>query len=547
MSKGKLLSKLNFFKKKKRVSRETLRSNSTMEPRSNTMESIPELVRGNTLPVISRNSSGANLYSNKRKNISSSSVEDTDKKKKQPYLGPDQASSSDCPIPTPAPSATTSSVCHNISAETNKKEKNRSSSPVSMCCDNNESEAVASSSGSNDQKDKKMKEVEIEDKKSIDNSQKVNISENSNEIITPSTSTPNINNKNKNLDTPPHTPTIFVTSKSTISSIDADDSNGNGNDANRDADTNTNEVKNHVDEFDLYVEDIFNKLALDTNLTTEADTEASPNRFNRAATEHYNPAEHLTTESLTPIHSSLNLTAIPNQSYQPVPSTLSTVQTNDITPTTETNNNVAVNTLNNNTKKEAYNNETDTLKKNNDNKKEKIIEEDSSSRGKENKTNDNKAKNNDIEKYLEKETTHTVAESMDILNNTIEMLKCGICLDILLDPKIVEPCGHSFCNHCLRLLQTRVCPLCRTRIHAYHTSILLNELSELVAKFTLNAEQMEERKQCLKEMEEKDKHLNDECMRLMELMELAHQPENQNNYSVQFNELVELNETDDDI
>jgi len=54
---------------------------------------------------------------------------------------------------------------------------------------------------------------------------------------------------------------------------------------------------------------------------------------------------------------------------------------------------------------------------------------------------------------------------MEVLNNTIDMLKCGICLDILLDPKIVEPCGHSFCNHCLRLLQTRICPLCRTRIH----------------------------------------------------------------------------------
>ena len=545
MSKGKLLSKLNIFKKKKRVSREIVRSNSSTEPHN--METIPELVRGNTLPVTSRDSEESNLYSNKRKSISMSSDEEVDNKKKQPYFGPDQASSSDCPIPTPAPSATTSSVCHNISTETNKKEKDRSSSIVSMCCDEKGSEAVAPTSDSNNQKGKKMEEVEMEeDKKLIDNNQKINISENSSQNVTPSTPPPDIKNKNKNLDTPPYTPTIFVTSKSTISSIDVDDGNENGNDVNTNIDNNMNEIKTQVEEFDLYVEDILNKFALDTNITTEADTEANPNRFNRAATEQYNPAEHLTTESLTPIHSSINLTNIPNQTFQPVPSSLSTVQTNDITPTTETNN-IAVNTINNNTKKEVYNHESDTLKKNNDNKKDKKIEEDNSSRDKENKTNDNKAKNNDLEKYLEKETTHTVSESMDVLNNTIEMLKCGICLDILLDPKIVEPCGHSFCNHCLRLLQTRVCPLCRTRIHDYHSSVLLNELSELIAKFSLDKEQLEEREKCLQEIEEKDKHLNDECMRLMELMELAHQPENANNYSVQFNELIELNETDDDI
>ncbi|OUM70058.1 hypothetical protein PIROE2DRAFT_68468 [Piromyces sp. E2] len=466
MSKGKLLSKFNIFKKKKRISRETLRSNSTTEcHNNNNMETIPELVRGNTVPVTSRDSSESNVYSNKRKNISVSSVEDIDKKKKQPYLGPDQASSSDCPIPTPAPSATTSSVCHNISTiEINKKEKNRSSSPVSMCIDENEPEVIASTSNSsNNQKNEKMKELE-EDNESIDNSPKINVSTISNGNVTPSTSTTNNKNKNKNLETPPHTPTIFITSKSTISSIDADDVNGDGNDANAGVNSNINEIKTGVDEFDLYVEDIFNKLALDTNLTTEADTEESPNRNNRAATEHYNPGEHLTTESLTPIQSSNNLTNIPNQPQQSIPSTLRTSQTNDITTSNDVNNNNnVVNTLNNNVKKEAFNN--DTLKKNNENKKEKFIEEDSSSRDKENKTNDNKAKNNDIEKYLEKETTHSVSESLEVLNNTVEMLKCGICLDILLDPKIVEPCGHSFCNHCLRLLQTRVCPLCRTRIH----------------------------------------------------------------------------------
>ncbi|ORX41893.1 hypothetical protein BCR36DRAFT_338574 [Piromyces finnis] len=554
MAKGKLLSKLNIFKKKKRISRETLRPNSMAECQSNNMETIPEIVRGNTLPVMSRDYD-YNVYSNKRKNISSSSVEeDIDKKKKQPYLGPEQASSSDCPIPTPASSTTSSCICNNNLTsviENNTKEKHESSSPVSMNCEEKELKDIASSSNSsNNQRDEKMK-VEVkqlpENKESNDiTTTKTNISFNSNENenknMASTTLTTSNNKNNKNSDTPPHTPTIFITSKSTVSSIDVfDDNNNNANHLSNDAPIN--EIKSRVNEFDLYVEDIINKLALDTNLTTEVETEEDSNRYNRAtSTEPDNPNDYLTTESLTPTQNNLNLSNIQNQQ---VLSNLNTVQTNDITQTTTEFNNNTVNVLNNNTKKEAFNG--DIIKKNNEDKKDKKVDEDYNPREKENKTNSNKAKNADIEKYIEKETSHPISESIDVLNNTIEMLKCGICLDILLDPKIVEPCGHSFCNHCLRLLQTRVCPLCRTRIHDYHSSVLLNELSELIAKFSLNSEQLEERNQCLQDIEEKDKHLNDECMRLIELMELAHQPENSNSYSVQFNELIELNETDDDI
>lgn len=606
MSKGKFLSKLSFFKKKKRTSRETLRSNSTSSYHNynNDMEVIPEIVRGNTVPAPST-SREANLYSNKRKNISHSSVEDLDKKKKQPYLGLDKASTSECPIPTPAPSATTSSANHNIFSnnssisipQINNKEKNVSSSPVSVCdkeeCvkeevlastsnsyknDSNDinnnaiasssntiitNDAIASSSNNvttNNDDDK----IEVKEEKSEKNIPKVFISK-ADDKAGPSSSNGN-QIKINNLDTPPYTPTIFVTSKSTISSID-------GNNQVTDTvsqDTNGNEVKSHIDEFDLYVEDIFNKLILDSGLSPEAETEESPDRYNRDATEHF--ADHLTTESLTPIPSNSNIINIQQQSHpsqlsqelqiseeseesqisqQPKPQIISsnlnsTTPSNVIPSETIPIANNTINNTNENTKKETFNNDT-SLKKNNEPKKDKKIDDDSNSRDKENKTNDNKAKNNNMEKYLEKETTHSIVESMGVLNNTIEMLKCGICLDILLDPKIVEPCGHSFCNHCLRLLQTRVCPLCRTRIHDYHSSILLNELSELIAKYSLSQEQLEERNQCCHEIEEKDKHLNDECMRLMELMELAHQPDNSNNYSVQFHELVELNETDDDI
>jgi len=541
MSKGKFLSKLSFFKKKKRVSCETLRSNSTSScPNDQNMENIPEIIRGNTVPISSSESLESNIYSNKRKNISNSSVEAVDKKKKQPYINPNQASSSNCPIPTPSVSATTSSACHDVAttSEVDNKEKNDSSSPISMYCDEKDENITSLESSSSINNNKKDKMKEPEDKKEDENIPRVHI------ISEPENENSSENqNQNNNLETPPYTPTatIFVTSKSTFSSYDTIDANGNANaQSSTSQNNNLNEVKSNEDEFDLYVEDIINKLVLDTNLTTEAQTEETPNR---AETEHNNPNDQLTTESLTPIPSNNNISR--TQQPQSTPSNLSTVQNiipTDVNPPV----NNSLNTLNVNSKKENYNN-TSPLKKNNENKKDKKIEDDNSSRDKENKTNDNKAKNNDIEKYLEKETTHTIAESMGILNNTIEMLKCGICLDILLDPKIVEPCGHSFCNHCLRMLQTRICPLCRTRIHDYHSSVLLNELSELIAKYSLDKEQLEERNQCCHEIEEKDKHLNDECMRLMELMELAHQSDNTNNYSVQFHELVELNETDDDI
>jgi hypothetical protein len=532
MSKGKFLSKLSFFKKKKRISNETLRSNSTSStPSNHNMESIPEIVRGNTVPISSTGSLESNLYSNKRKNISNSSVEIIDKKKKQPSI---EASSSKCPIPTPAESATTSSACHDIASIT---ETNSTKSCNEK--DNEISSPSGSNSLNNNLKDKKMKEPE--DKVSyIPKVRMASELEEKNE-----SSSSESQNKNNIIDTPPHTPTatIFVTSKSTVSSIDTYDDNGTrNNQPSSSQNNNDNETKSNEDDFNIYVEDIINKLALDTNLTPEAQTEEP----NREITEHYNPAEQLTTESLTPIPSSNNISII-QQQHQQTPSNLRIVQNISSSDTDTPVNNNTINVSNTNFRKETCNNDTSNLKKNNENKKEKKVDDDNNSRDKENKTNDKKAKNSDIEKYLENENTHTITESMDVLNNTIEMLKCGICLDILLDPKIVEPCGHSFCNHCLRMLQTRVCPLCRTRIHDYHSSVLLNELSELIAKYSLDKDQLEERNQCCHEIEEKDKHLNDECMRLMELMELAHQSDNTNNYSVQFHEMVELNETDDDI
>jgi len=367
MSKGKIFSKLNIFKKKKRLSRRAVRSNSTTESHHNT-ETLPGIVRGNTLPVTSRDTVESNLFMNKRKNLSISSVEDLDNKKKQPYLGPEQASSSNCYIPTPAPSAT-SSISHNIPtvSETDQKGKHRSSSSVSMSCDNKELEVIASTSSSlNHPKNDKMKDVAVESENEAsvdDHVPKINITTNSNDEENPSASTSDNNkNKNKVFDTPPHTPTIFVTSKSTVSSIvDAYHSKSSNSNDEENGDTNMNEIKNQVDEFDMYVEDILNRI------NTEMDTEVNPVGYHTGATEPMVPGEALTTESLSPTHSNQNLINIAN--HPQLPSSLSVVQTNDITsPAVESNN--AVNTLNTNAKKEVYANEI--IKKANENKKDKV-------------------------------------------------------------------------------------------------------------------------------------------------------------------------------
>jgi len=50
-----------------------------------------------------------------------------------------------------------------------------------------------------------------------------------------------------------------------------------------------------------------------------------------------------------------------------------------------------------------------------------------------------------------------------------EDIVCPVCLDLLHEPYQVEPCGHIFCEPCLRRLGQKnpmscSCPLCRTKI-----------------------------------------------------------------------------------
>ena len=43
-------------------------------------------------------------------------------------------------------------------------------------------------------------------------------------------------------------------------------------------------------------------------------------------------------------------------------------------------------------------------------------------------------------------------------------LKCGLCSDILHRPCLVQPCGHLFCEPCLRRAKINECSTCKTKI-----------------------------------------------------------------------------------
>ena len=56
-----------------------------------------------------------------------------------------------------------------------------------------------------------------------------------------------------------------------------------------------------------------------------------------------------------------------------------------------------------------------------------------------------------------------------------EQTMCAICFEIMLEPKTVIPCGHSFCKACLEQQQTE-CAECRGPIHGNVTCLSLQNL-----------------------------------------------------------------------
>jgi len=78
-------------------------------------------------------------------------------------------------------------------------------------------------------------------------------------------------------------------------------------------------------------------------------------------------------------------------------------------------------------------------------------------------------------KIVEKENERKEAKLKELLEGEPELSElgddviCPVCLDLLHEPFQVEPCGHIFCEPCLRRLGQKnpmncTCPLCRTKI-----------------------------------------------------------------------------------
>ena len=65
-----------------------------------------------------------------------------------------------------------------------------------------------------------------------------------------------------------------------------------------------------------------------------------------------------------------------------------------------------------------------------------------------------------------------------------EDLICPVCLDLLHEPFLVDPCGHIFCEPCLRRLGQKnpmncTCPMCRTKIFfCKHQAPMAKEIRE---------------------------------------------------------------------
>lgn len=83
------------------------------------------------------------------------------------------------------------------------------------------------------------------------------------------------------------------------------------------------------------------------------------------------------------------------------------------------------------------------------------------------------------------------------LNTLSDDVICPVCLDLLHEPFQVEPCGHIFCEPCLRRLGQKnpmncSCPLCRTKIgFCKHLAATSREIREEHEKLYLKRKKFE--------------------------------------------------------
>jgi len=93
-------------------------------------------------------------------------------------------------------------------------------------------------------------------------------------------------------------------------------------------------------------------------------------------------------------------------------------------------------------------------------------------------------------KIVKKENERKEAKLKELLEGEPELSElgddsiCPVCLDLLHEPFQVEPCGHIFCEPCLRRLGQKnpmncTCPLCRTKIgFCKHLAATAREIRE---------------------------------------------------------------------
>ncbi|KAG7352314.1 zinc finger C3HC4 type domain containing protein [Nitzschia inconspicua] len=62
----------------------------------------------------------------------------------------------------------------------------------------------------------------------------------------------------------------------------------------------------------------------------------------------------------------------------------------------------------------------------------------------------------------------------------LRQLCCGICLDVMVHPQTVAPCGHSYCAKCLACVDTNQCPECRCTMISVVPALQLKGLIEML-------------------------------------------------------------------
>lgn len=68
--------------------------------------------------------------------------------------------------------------------------------------------------------------------------------------------------------------------------------------------------------------------------------------------------------------------------------------------------------------------------------------------------------------------------SKDDSKKVSEQLCCGICLDIMVYPQTIVPCGHTYCGSCLADIEKSHCPECRSAMTSLVPALQLKSLIE---------------------------------------------------------------------